>query len=82
MLFFEESLAIADSFPALNLEQVYGAIAYYLANRIAVDKCLAAGKAEFARLRAESRQQHPSLHAKLDLAAWNRLTERAARGSR
>ena len=29
--------AIAQSFPVLSLEQVYGAIAYYLAHRAEVD---------------------------------------------
>jgi uncharacterized protein (DUF433 family) len=64
----ESGEEIADSFPALNPEQAYGAIAYYLANRAVIDKYLEAGKTEFARLREESRQKHPSLYAKLDAA--------------
>ena len=64
----ESAEGIADSFPALNLEQVYGAIAYYLANRASIDAYLEDGKKEFARLREESRRNHPALYAKLDAA--------------
>jgi uncharacterized protein (DUF433 family) len=64
----ESAEGIADSFPALALEQVYGAIAYYLANRVVVDTHLEVGKKEFARLREQSRLQHPALYAKLESA--------------
>jgi uncharacterized protein (DUF433 family) len=64
----ESSDGIADSFPALSLEQVYGAIAFYLAHRKVIDNYLQEGKAEFARLRDESRLNHPQLYAKLDAA--------------
>ena len=59
---------IAESFPALNLEQVYGAIAFYLGHRDAVDAYLRAGKADFARLREQARRDHPSLYAKIETA--------------
>ena len=59
---------IAESFPALCLEQVYGAIAFYLADQRTIDAYLEEGKAEFARLREEARRKHPSLYAKLDTA--------------
>ena len=64
----ETAEEIADAFPALNLERTYGAIAYYLANRSVVDTYLEAGKADFARLREESRRKHPALYAKLEAA--------------
>ena len=64
----ESPEGIAESFPALSLEQVYGAIAFYLANQPVVDAYLEEGKVEFARLRAEAREKHPSLYAKLDAA--------------
>jgi uncharacterized protein (DUF433 family) len=70
----ESGEEIADSFPALNLEQVYGAIAYYLANRGAIDAYLEAGKKEFARLRDESRRRHPALYAKLEAARQSART--------
>src|SRR5713226_8732529 len=59
---------IAESFPALGLEQVYGAITYYLGNQQTFDAYLEQGKAEFARLREEARRKHPRLHAKLEAA--------------
>jgi uncharacterized protein (DUF433 family) len=64
----ESPEGIVESFPALSLEQVYGAIAFYLANQRAVDAYLEEGKVEFARLREEARRKHPSLYAKLDAA--------------
>ena len=64
----ESPESIADAFPALNLEQVYGAITYYLANRQAIDAYLEQGKVDFARAREESRRKHPRLYAKLDAA--------------
>jgi uncharacterized protein (DUF433 family) len=62
----ESSDGIAESFPAVTLEQVYGAIAFYLAHRELIDEYLQEGKAEFARLRDEARHNHPQLYAKLD----------------
>ena len=59
---------IADSFPALNLEQVFGAVAFYLANRETIDAYLLDGRAEFARMRDEARRKHPALYAKLAAA--------------
>src|SRR5258708_21403199 len=55
----ESPESIADSFPALNLEQVYGGLAYYLANRAQIDKYLRAEKAHFGQLRSASRRCHP-----------------------
>ena len=68
---------IAESFPALGLEQVYGAIAFYLANQRTIDAYLEEGKAEFARLREEARRKHPSLYAKLDAARRSAPSPRA-----
>jgi len=59
---------IADSFPAIELEQVYGAIAFYLAHRASIDRYLEQAKTDFARLRSDSRRKHPQLYAKLESA--------------
>ena len=61
----ESAEAIAESFPAVTLEQVYGALAFYLAQRSKIDAYLEAGKAEFGRLRSEARRTHPELYAKI-----------------
>lgn len=62
----ESPEGIVDSFPALNLEQVFGAVAFYLANRERIDSYLRDGRAEFTRMRDEGRRQHPTLYAKLE----------------
>ena len=73
----ESPEGIAESFPALSLEQVYGAITFYLANQRAIDAYLAEGKVEFARLREEARRKHPLLYAKLDVARRSTPNPRA-----
>jgi len=72
----ESADGIAESFPALSLEQVYGAIAFYLAHRASIDCYLQEGKAEFARLRDEARRKHPELYGKLDAARERTPTPR------
>ena len=64
----ESAETIAESFPALTLEQVYGALAFYLAERSRIDAYLGAEKAEFDRLRSEARRTHPALYAKIEAA--------------
>lgn len=73
----ESPEGIAESFPALSLEQVYGAITFYLANQRVIDAYLEKGKVEFARLREEGRRKHPSLYAKLDAARRSPSNPRA-----
>jgi uncharacterized protein (DUF433 family) len=57
--------SIRDEFPSLSLEQVYGAITYYLANQVEVDSYLFELAADFERRRAEQQAQNPELSAKL-----------------
>ncbi|SRR6266567_687490 len=64
----ESPEGIAESFPALSLEQVFGALAFYLANRETIDNYLRAGREEFARMREEARRRNPALYAKLETA--------------
>jgi uncharacterized protein (DUF433 family) len=56
---------IAQSFPALTLEQVHGALAFYLAHRAEVDSYLQKAQTDFDRLREASRQQDPMFYQKL-----------------
>ncbi len=72
----ESPEGIADSFPALSLEQVFGAIAFYLAHRETIDEHLRAGGEEFARLRDQARREHPALYAKLEAARRGTATPR------
>jgi uncharacterized protein (DUF433 family) len=56
---------IAESFPALTLEQVLGSLAFYLANREEVDRYLSEGSRDFDLLRSKSHQDNPGLYARL-----------------
>jgi uncharacterized protein (DUF433 family) len=57
--------SIVESFPSVSLEEVYGAIAFYLSNRIAMDKYLEEGEKEFDRLRDESHKKDPAFYERL-----------------
>jgi len=61
----ESPEGIADSFPALQLEEIFGALTFYLANREIVDRYLSEGRREFETLRQQSRRSNPELYAKL-----------------
>jgi len=56
---------IAQSYPALTLEQVYGAIAYYLANRPEIDTYLRQADAEFEKQSQRTREKDPMFYQKL-----------------
>jgi uncharacterized protein (DUF433 family) len=60
--------SIVKSFPVLNLEQVYGAIAFYLANRTEIDAYLEREKAEFEKQSEAYRAANADLHKKLEQA--------------
>jgi uncharacterized protein (DUF433 family) len=54
-----------ECFPTLTLEQVYGAIAYYLAHRTEIDLYLKKADAEFETLRHATRNAAPEFSRKL-----------------
>ena len=53
--------AIVEDFPALRLEQVHGAIAYYLRNRPVIDGYLATQQSRWAQFQHESEAKHSPL---------------------
>jgi uncharacterized protein (DUF433 family) len=59
---------IAQSFPVLKLEEVFGAITYYLSHQAAVDSYLRQHDREFESLRAQARQSNPGLYKTLEEA--------------
>ena len=61
----ESPEGIAESFPALSLEQIFGTLVYYAANFQDVHHYLSAGKTEFEALRQEWQRSHPGLHQRL-----------------
>jgi uncharacterized protein (DUF433 family) len=60
--------SIAQSYPVLSLEEVYGAIAFYLANQAEIDAMLANNDRGFEILRKQTREANPGLHKKLEEA--------------
>jgi uncharacterized protein (DUF433 family) len=65
---FREGLSpesIAQAFPLLNLEQVYGAIAFYLANRAEIDTYLVAEEEAFEAMPQPLESTDPALYNKL-----------------
>jgi uncharacterized protein (DUF433 family) len=61
----ESPEGIAESFPALTLEQILGSLAFYLANRDKIDQYLRQGSEDFERLRQRAHQNNPGLYARL-----------------
>ena len=53
--------AIVADFPSLTLEQVHGAIAFYLRHRAAIDRYLSDQDARWQRLQQESAARHGPL---------------------
>ena len=66
--------SIAQSFPVLNLEQVYGAITHYLAHQAEVDAYLKRRRADFEAQRKASRQADPMFCQKLAEARKRQLS--------
>lgn len=58
--------SIADNFDTLSLEQVYGAITFYLSHREEVDNHLISNREKFDALRKKARESHPLLYRKLE----------------
>ncbi len=59
---------VTECFPVLTLEQVYGAIAYYLAHRAEIDAYLQQAEAEFDALRRRTHEADPAFSRKLTRA--------------
>src|SRR5205809_7631208 len=60
--------AIALEFPSLTLEQVYGAIAFYLRDQAQIDEYLTRQDATWAQLRAASETANATLLQRLRAA--------------
>jgi uncharacterized protein (DUF433 family) len=57
--------SIVQSFPVLTLEQVYGAIAYYLCHQARIDTYLKQTEAEEAAIIKQLHHQNRALHERL-----------------
>jgi uncharacterized protein (DUF433 family) len=61
----ESAESIAQAFPVLTLEQVYGAITFYLANRDELDRYLEQRRRDFDSARETARSADPMFYQKL-----------------
>ena len=61
----ESAESIAQAFPVLTLEQVYGAITFYLAHRGEIDRHLEQRRREFDIARETARDSDPMFYQKL-----------------
>jgi len=66
-----------DCFPTLTLEQVYGAITFYLANREEIDACLEASETLYERLRDAAINAEPGFYEKMRNARRQRQKSKA-----
>ncbi len=64
----ESPETIRQNFPSLTLEQVYGAIAFYLAHQADVHANIRAGEEEFDRAIPSLSQTKPALYERLQHA--------------
>jgi uncharacterized protein (DUF433 family) len=69
--------SIQRSFPSLTLEQVHGALAFYLSHQGEIDKYLVEGEEEFEKLREASRETHADWYDKLRRAREEALTSQS-----
>lgn len=69
--------SIVESFPTLSLEQVYGALTFYLANRDEIDDYLRQGREDFEALRQATRASDPQFYKKLEEARRRTPTARS-----
>jgi len=66
--------SIRRSFPLLNLEEIYGAIAFYLANQKEIDEYLSQEEKEFEKTRQNSRETDDEWRKRMQKARQELLT--------
>jgi uncharacterized protein (DUF433 family) len=76
----ESPEGIVDCYPSLSLEQVHGALAFYLAHKEEIDEYLRQGEIEFEKMsqqwKEQLRKEKPELYQRL-MAAKQRMMESA-----
>jgi uncharacterized protein (DUF433 family) len=58
--------SILRSFPLLTLEEIYGAIAFYLSNQKQIDEYLRDREADFDQQRQRERETDPAFYKEFD----------------
>lgn len=72
----ESAETIAQSFPVLRLEEVYGAIAFYLAHKDEVDRYLEQQRTDYEAKRQAARDADPMFYQRLAEARRQSLTSK------
>ena len=67
--------SIMESFDTLTLEEVYGALTFYLGHRDDIDAYLRQSDAEFDTLERRTRDAHPLLYQKLEKARQQTMVQ-------
>ena len=70
--------AIAEEFPSLSVEQVYGAIAFYLHHRVEIDRHLENQSVLWKQVQRDSESQHGPLLDRLRSGRGQRKSEEIA----
>jgi len=60
--------SILQSFPLLTLEEIYGAITFYLSHQEQIDAYLRDGEIEYEKQRQREREADPSFYQKFENA--------------
>jgi len=68
--------SIVQSFPALRLEQVYGAITFYLAHRAEIDAYLDQARQDYEAARQAERAADPGFYERLAEARRQQVARR------
>ena len=61
----ETAESIAQAFPLLSLEQVYGSLTYYLAHQAEVDRYLEKAQGDYEAMRKDAQAQDPGFYQQL-----------------
>jgi uncharacterized protein (DUF433 family) len=69
--------SIQRSFPSLTLEQVHGALAFYLSHQTEVDNYLVQGEKEFGELQGTSHETHSDWYERMRRAREEALTSQS-----
>lgn len=68
--------SIKDSFAFLTLEEVYGALAFYLANQQEVDRLILEDEVDFEKEVSAQRMARPDWFARMDAARSELMVQR------
>src|SRR5262245_3501282 len=69
--------SLQRSFPSLTLEQIHGALAFYLSHKQVVDEYLVQSEIEFEKLQSSAREEHADWYDRMRRAREEALVSRS-----